>query len=261
MFKVGLCTIAFKTMPLEQVLDLAAEIGLDGIELWCNTPHFAPPYEAQRAAQIRAEADRRGLKISVLGSYLRLGKSDAELATLPALIGAAQALGTKTIRVWAHQKGSAQASPADWADCVRDARRACEMALPSGIALALEMHDNTLADRGDTTAKLIADCGLPNLKANYQPGFHPGSDEPVERLRKVLPHVANVHAQNFEAPLGGTVRTLKRSPLANGMIDYKPLAHVLKSAGYDGYIEAEFVSEPARPWLEADYRFLRTLSL
>jgi sugar phosphate isomerase/epimerase len=256
--KVGLCTIAFNKTPLPDVLDMAAEVGFDGVEIWGNDPHFGAPYTKERAAEIRSEADKRGLKVSVLGSYLRLGKGERELAALPALIAAAQILETKIIRVWAHQKGSAQATPEEWAACVRDARRACEMALPSGIILALEMHDNTFADRGDTTARLIAECGLPNLKANYQAAFSPGADEPIERLNKVINHVVNVHAQNFEAPIGA-VKSLKRAHLATGVINYRAIVERLRGAGYDGYIEAEFVSEPAREWLEADCHFLRSL--
>ena len=259
MLKVGLCTIAFSKTPLWEVLDLAAEIGFDGVEIWCNTPHFGPPYALERAAEIRHEADKRRLNVSLLGSYLRLGKGEPELASLPALIAAAKILGTRIIRVWAHQKGSVQATPDDWAACVRDAHRACELALPHKILLAMEMHDNTFADRGDAAARLIAACPMPNLKVNYQAGFLPGSDEPLERLEKVLPHVVNVHAQNFEAPIGGTVKSLRRAPLANGMIKYTAIAKRLASSGFDGYIEAEFVGEPARQWLLADYRFLRSL--
>ena len=259
MFNVGLCTIALSKVPLPEVLDLAAAIGFDGVEIWCKDPHFEPPYPRQRAEVIRRQADGRGLKVSVLGSYLCFGKGEPELASLPALIAAAEILGSNIIRVWAHQKGSAQATPEDWAACVRDARRACEMALRHNILLAVEMHDNTFADRGDACARLIADCGLPNLKVNYQAGFRPGADEPLERLEKVLRHVVNVHAQNFEAPIGGAVKSLKRAPLAAGMIDYRAIAQRLAAVHYEGYIEAEFAAEPVRQWLEADHRFLRSL--
>ncbi len=258
-FKVGLCTIAFSKKPLTEALDLAAEVGFDGVEIWGNDPHFAPPYTPARAAEVRSEADKRGLKISVLGSYLRLGRGDAEMAALPALLAAARTFGTRVIRVWAHQKGSALASPDDWAACVRDARRACETALAEDVLLAVEMHDNTFADTGDAAARLIADCGMPNLVMNYQASFLPHSDDPLERLNNVLDRVVNVHAQNFEPPPDGIARPLRRAPLDAGVVNYKEIAARLSAAGYQGYIEAEFVAEPATEWLQRDYRFLRSL--
>ena len=38
--KLGLCTIAFQEKPLEEVIDIAANYGFDGIEIW---GHLKPP--------------------------------------------------------------------------------------------------------------------------------------------------------------------------------------------------------------------------
>ena len=36
--KLGLCTIAFQEKPLEEVIDIAADYGFEGIELWGKPP-------------------------------------------------------------------------------------------------------------------------------------------------------------------------------------------------------------------------------
>ena len=38
--KLGLCTIAFQEKPLEEVIDIAADYGFDGIEVWGKPPHL-----------------------------------------------------------------------------------------------------------------------------------------------------------------------------------------------------------------------------
>src|SRR2546430_2235288 len=39
--KVGLCTIAYQELPLEEALDRAAALQFDGVELWGKPPHLA----------------------------------------------------------------------------------------------------------------------------------------------------------------------------------------------------------------------------
>ena len=43
--KLGLCTIAFQEKPLEEVIDIAADHGFDGIELWGKPPHLPEDYD------------------------------------------------------------------------------------------------------------------------------------------------------------------------------------------------------------------------
>jgi sugar phosphate isomerase/epimerase len=45
--KLGLCTIAFREKPLEDMIDIAADYGFDGIEIWGQTPHMLPEYNGE----------------------------------------------------------------------------------------------------------------------------------------------------------------------------------------------------------------------
>ena len=41
--KLGLCTIAFRDRPLEEVISIADDYGFDGIEIWGQEPHMPAP--------------------------------------------------------------------------------------------------------------------------------------------------------------------------------------------------------------------------
>ena len=43
--KLGLCTIAFRERPLEEVMSIAVDYGFDGIEIWGQEPHISAMYD------------------------------------------------------------------------------------------------------------------------------------------------------------------------------------------------------------------------
>ena len=76
--KVGLCTIAFRELPLEKVLDIATECGFDGVEVWGKPPHIPDEYDAEYVRAIPGMARERGLEIISFGSYVNPLMEDYE---------------------------------------------------------------------------------------------------------------------------------------------------------------------------------------
>ena len=69
-----------------------------------------------------------------------------------------------------------------------------------------------------------------------------------------MPHLAHVHAQNFR----GSYQ--QRTYLSDGDVDYRKVVGMLKDAGYDGYIQVEFVGkEELDEWVKRDCNFLQKL--
>ena len=67
--------------------------------------------------------------------------------------------------------------------------------------------------------------------------------------------MATVHAQNYEAA-GQNARSL----ISGGYVDYRAVVRELSAAGFDGFLEVEFVRESdPEAALMADAAFLRTL--
>ena len=110
--KLGLCTIAFQEKPLEEVIDIAADHGFDGIELWGKPPHLPEDYDESYAKNVRDMAQRKGLVISALGSYvdplMHLHQRHFEAA-----FKIAHDLGTDLVRIWSGGGASKSITAAD----------------------------------------------------------------------------------------------------------------------------------------------------
>lgn len=267
MIRVGLCTIAFRDLPIHSVVALARECGVDGLEIWGREPHICERFNSQRVQALARLVTSRGLEVGVFGSYVRLGVAEElgpdQLSSAETALLIAARLGAPLVRVWAGNCPSAQATSSQWQACLSDLQRMAEMAADRGLSLAIEMHGNTLADTGETTRRLLDQAGADNVLANYQPAFDPNLDEPFERLEAVLGRVANVHAQNMNyRTLDGETR-LVRVPIAQGLVDYAEVARRLKAHGYQGYLEVEFLPEgelPKQQMLLQDVQYLRSIA-
>ena len=231
--KLGLCTIAFQDKPLEEVIDIAADHGFDGIELWGKPPHLPADYDENYAKNVKDMAQRKGLEISAFGSYIdplmHLHQKHFEEA-----FKIAHDLGTDVVRIWSGGGSSRSIAPSD--------KRLIHFRLVSitqwanfrNIRLGLEMHNNHLTDSVESILEIIEDVNLPALKTYYQPLARSDADEPHAAAEKLAAHIVNVHAQNFD-------EKGKACPIADGVVDYTRIVEILGKAGYDGYLEVEFV--------------------
>lgn len=260
-FNIALCTIAFRERLLEYSLDLAAEVGFQGVEIWGREPHISEEYDKNRVAAAERMVRERGLEVPVFGSYLRMGATNNDPVDLKAVLQMAVGLGAGIVRVWASDVGSDEADEALWERAVREAREAASRAAKMGLRLAVEMHGNTLCDTGASTRRFVEAVGEDSFGVNYQPSSRPRAETPLERLQLVQPWVMHVHAQNY-APIGTGLDRMERVALSDGVIDYAPLVELLRRGGYRGYLSVEFCPSNVTDKREAiarDYHFLRGL--
>ena len=102
---------------------------------------------------------------------------------------------------------------------------------------------------------MIEGVARPNFLLNFQPMYTDNARRVIAVARQVAPHVATVHAQNYVSA-GRNARSL----VSEGYVDYRAVVRVLSAAGFDGYLEVEFVrdDDPGAA-LMADAAFLRGL--
>ena len=236
--RIALCSIAFRERLLEFSLDLACEAGLDGVEIWGREPHISEEFDSNRVAAAQKMVADRGLEVAVFGSYLRLGAVETESMTLRDVLQIAAGLDVELVRVWAGDIGSDQADDGLWERTVTECREAACAAEKMGMRLAAEMHTNTLADTAASARRLVEEVGRGNFGLNYQP-LPSLDDDALKRLKRVLPYVFHLHAQNYAA-LNGDPERIERAGLADGVIDYVPLMDILREHDYDGYLAVEF---------------------
>jgi len=253
--KTALCTIAFKEKPVEEVLDLAVEHGLDGVEIWGKEPHMGERFDSARVEALRRAIEQRGLDVSACGSYVKPLTDDYDEACQAAL-DTTEALGANTCRIWSGGGASKDVTDDVYRATVDALKPFCAQAAERDIILAFEFHDNSITDNARGTVQLIRDVGAPNLKCYYQPSRREGADDPYEAAEIVGPYVVNAHCQNYDLETGSRTR------VADGFVDYHRVAGILARHGFDGYLEIEFLDEDEK--LEAlakDAAFLKELAI
>ena len=137
----GLCSITFRDLSADDVVALAAEAGLAGIE-WGADRHVPPGSDAGSVAGRCADA---GLACPSYGTYLFAGRASA--TEVDAACATAVELGATNLRVWAPDEAGA-ADVADIADQAAD----------RGLTVSLEFHPGTRTETAASTLALLAEA-------------------------------------------------------------------------------------------------------
>jgi len=218
----GLCSVTFRALAYGEVLTLAREAGVEGIE-WGADVH-APPGDLSRARAIASESAARGIAVASYGSYVEAGASDPD--AFASVIETALALGAPNVRVWAGKRGVASRSAPD-----EERRRAAEelrafadAAASAGLTVSLEFHRETLTDSVASTLDLLGRVDRPNACTYWQP--RPGLDgaAAASELSTLRPNLSHLHVFHWNL-------RRERFPLAESAAFWQPLLAAV--AGWD----------------------------
>jgi 3-dehydroshikimate dehydratase len=252
--KTGLCTIAFRDLPFEGVLDLAVSAGFDGVEPWGKPGHTPDPFDADVIRKASDAVQARGLEVAQYGSYANPTDEAFPQQVQDALL-AAEIYKTSMIRVWVGSCGSADAAEEDWVKAISGFTTFCDQAADKGMSLAVEMHGNKLSDTVEGCMRLIEGVERDNFRMNFQPMYTDTPEQTLDAAQRISPYVSTVHAQNYV-----TVGKNTRSLVSDGLIDYPTVIGMFSALGFDGYLEVEFVKEDnPEEALKADAAYLRSL--
>lgn len=253
--RTAMCSIAWRTSPIQEVIPIVAEAGYDGIELWMDhIRRFLQ--EGGTLAQLKALIADAGLAVPMVSPYFNfLQDMEGSLATGREAVNYAVALGAPLVRVFIRGGASAQADHAVWETTVRGLRAVCDIAATQGIELAIETHQDTLHDTTATTLRLILQVGAPNLGVNLDAFnlFDMGED-PVQALRRLMPWIKIMHLKNGRYVDG------KREigiPLAEGAMDYGPFLREVAAQNYGGYASIEWFGPDPATAARSELAYLR----
>ena len=251
--QLGLCTISNMELPVERVLQVAADIGYEGIEVW-GKDHLGDG-DADACASIRQTAGELGLDVAVYGSYLTVG-TDGFADAHERELTIADRLGADLIRVWPGDCEYGDHTPSEFESAVTDLRTLAERAAERGLGVTIEKHEGRLSNTTEGARRLVDAVDHPDCGLNWQPLFVLSERELLAEAETLAPRSNNVHLQ-APAERDGDERTL----LSNAYVDVGAVLERFERAGYDGYVEVEFVSQD-RPYEDAvrrDHEYLRSL--
>ncbi len=96
-------------------------------------------------------------------------------------------------------------------------------------------------------------AAVPGIRCTFDIGHaYQNGEPPIERLKSVLPHVANIHLHDFNN------RGEAHLPLESGVLELDAILSLLLDEGYGGYVTLEvFDFEENKPRIRESYRCLR----
>ncbi len=245
--KTGLTSVTFRKLPAEEIIALAREAGLDGIE-WGSDVHV-PEGNTALAKEIAEKTRKAGLEVLSYGSYFFLG---AGMDFAP-FLDSAVALGAKTVRVWGGKRERGEMSDAEYLEFVEETRKIGKMAQELGITVAFEFHGHSITATALDAVKLISDVGLPSVRLYWQTVLGATREENLENLRKVAPYLTNVHVFHYT----GNKQELLCD--AGGSESWAEYVSELSEIGGDRALIIEFTKGGLRESFLSDARTLRGL--
>lgn len=251
--------------PIESVIERAAEIGFDGVEIL----HRQMKNETQAYVNgLKTEAFRHGLSFPMLSIHQDFVDPDPAarqraIDHTTHCIELASRLGISCIRLnsgrWGtissfdelmKVKGEEPPLPGHTNDeafrwCIESINDCLPTAEKYGIILALENHWGLTTDP-DNLLRIYKAVDSPWLRINMDTGNYAG--DPYEGIEKLAPHAAIVQAKTYYG--GGKWYTLD--------LDYDRIASILRKANFQGWVSLEMEGEePAETAVPKSYEVLR----
>lgn len=244
----GLMSVTFRQLPADDVISLAVQARLEQIS-WGGDIHV--PHGEFGQAEAVGEATRSaGLRLACYGSYYRLGRNPDAFT---AVIDTAKALGAPAVRVWAGERGSAEATEPYRQRLITEARRLGDWASAAGLEVVFEYHGGTLTDGCGPASRLMREIDHPGVGMLWQPPVGMPHAQARDSLRCLLPWVRNVHVFHWWPDHES------RRALADASAAWREHLRVLRASERDHVALLEFVRDDAVDDFFADARTLRGL--
>lgn len=251
--------------PIEKVIENAAAIGFEGVELL----HRQMPDDTMGyLTRVKRAAFRNGLAMPMLSIHQDFVSPDAEerrrhVEHTKYCVDMASYLGIPIVRLNSGRwktvksfddlmkvKGDEPPLPGYTNDdafrwCVESIEQVLPWAEKAGVTLALENHWG-LTTRVEMLLRIYSAVKSPWLGINLDTGNFPV--EPYPEIEKMAPHATIVQAKTYYG--GGVWYTLD--------LDYKRIAGILRRANYNGWISLEMEgNEDASTAVPKSYSMLR----
>lgn len=266
-------------MTLQQWVDLAAPLKLDGLEYYSG---FLELQDPARWVDARRMVERAGMVIPMLCCSPDFSQPDPELRRKEierekSWIRMAATLGAGYCRVLSGQRRP-ELTIQQGLDLVESAIEAClPEAEACNVTLILENHYKDdfwnypeFAQKMDVFCALVDRIRHPHFGVNYDPSNAIiAGDDPLELLRRVKHRVVTMHASD-RFLIEGTVEDLRREEngsegylkrlrhgeIGRGLNDYDAIFRELRSVGFNNWISIEDGVDGMNQ-LEASVGFLR----
>ena len=250
-----------RTMTLFEWIELAASLGVDGVEMY---PGFFESFEPAYVERVRQQLDRAGLDAPMMCASPDFTQPEAEARQAEVerekrMIDVTAALGGRFCRVLSGQRreGVSRADGVRWTvECITSL---LDRAASRNVVLNIENHYKDgywrypeFAQRLDVFLEIVDGIDSPWFGVNYDPSNAiVAGEDPLAVLAAVKHRVVTMHASDRYLTRGtiedlqrqdgsvGYARNLQHGVIGKGLNDYDAIFSTLREQGFDGWISIE----------------------
>lgn len=248
------------TLPIERIIEKAAEFGCEGIMLMAKRPHGSVlDLDSRRIEQLRRALEKSGVAAACIAGYSDAAAGwdfpdnpypEKEIYYITRLAEIAAALGAGVVRVF-----TAFERPGDSLARIRERvigvlRESADRASGLGITIGVQNHHDYAAHYL-ALRDLLDSVNRPNCRACFDawsPAIH--GDDLGEAARTMAAYTAFTTAADYQLrkrfryhpPLvnySAEQPYYQMVPLGDGFIDYRAFFRGLRQGGYDGWVGFE----------------------
>ncbi len=277
--KFGIFTVSIPEYEPEKALEVAAELGYDGLEwrvvkddgdrakpsFWSgNKTSMTAEEVLAKAPSLKAKAGELGLEMPSLGTYIDCHNLEAVETSMKA----AAALGAKSLRVGTGGYKPERSHAELMAQAKEQYAKVAALAAKYGVRAVVETHHGLITPTVALTMQVLKGLPPEHVGIMWDPGNQ--AIEGRENYRMALdiagPYLAEVHVKNCVydpiAVAGSTAQWKVRwCQVQLGIVNWPEIMGELKRIGYDGWIVFEdFSTElPVHERLKANLAYFKTL--
>lgn len=198
LLKIGMTSLTLKNESITNVVKIAKEAGIEGIEWGVSDKHMKLCDE-KSAEEIRKASSEYGVEIFSLGSYCYMEeREECDVALETAVL-----LGAPIIRIWAGKLPPYECDDEYRDKIISNTIYMANKAREHNIVLGFEYHPWTLTETADDAIALISEINKDNVGLYWQPSSKISLEENILDRNKVMPYcVGNIHIQNYSEEVG-----------------------------------------------------------
>lgn len=245
MIKLSYHAGGMRDRSLEEVVEILAGVGYEGIEMMCGPEAHIRSGEVTDSLmrEVRDLVAGAGMAVAVINPFtgpnlMAMADEDRDdairfyslLQDVAAELGAA---GVNFLSGW-----SAKGDPHAWKTLVDVLKPLCSRAGEMGLTMNIHNHESNIIDAPDKVPLLIRHVGSPHLKLLMDiTNFHHLGSDIAETTRKLAPLTAHCHVKGVKGYYPYSQFMIPGE--AGDELDFRSFAAELGEAGYDRYVSVE----------------------
>jgi sugar phosphate isomerase/epimerase len=252
--------VVHRTMTVAQWIEMAATLGVDGLEFYSGFIDDQPAF----LRETKANLARHGLLMPMLCCSPDFTQTDPallqqEIDREKRMIEITAFFGGRYCRVLSGQRRPELSRAAGVAQVVKVIQGLLPFAEKNGVVLTMENHykDNywqypEFAQKMEVFVEIVNQIESPWFGVNYDPSNTIlAGEDPIELLERVKHRVVTMHASDRYLKEGtiadlrkeedsvGYARRLSHGVIGKGMNDYDKIFSILRSVGFASWISIE----------------------